>query len=185
MREVAVGLRGDLARDEDRAEHRHAVEEEPELGGDVGGTRKDDERAEREAGAVTGAAGRRRPVGRTREEAQHEHQDDACSREGVRPLHVQVGLVDDAGPGNGGAEQERQERDRPGPAAVQPLDDEPEDRDRRQRGREAEKDDDAACGAVEAGQADVVGVPRRHAPVGGEDRGPVGRNQQPDRENLR
>src|SRR5439155_209351 len=81
--------------------------------------REDSEPADGEACAIAGAArGRHRPRGACAE-AQHEDEQNPGRREGVRPLHVEVSLVDDPRPGDGGAENERGQRDRQHPAPAQ------------------------------------------------------------------
>ena len=172
---------------EDPAEHRDAVQEEPELRRDVRRGEEQRDGAHDQPGTVACQARPHplRPSAASSPGCQRDGEHDPDDGEGVRPLRIEVALGLDAGVGDRRAEGERDERDEVGATILEPIGDDRQHRDRREGGRKADEDECATGSADEARVRDLPQVLRRDAPVGLENRDGSQSEQEPDHPELR
>ena len=110
------------------------------------------------------------PAPREREDREGERDQRAHGGERVRRLCVEVALLHDARPGDGGAQDGGGDGRGGHPPRPQPVDDDGQDRDGHERGRKAGEDEHTARAGLEAGPADVVELVERQACVRDENR---------------
>src|SRR6266480_4665226 len=182
MRIAGARLRPDCASDEKGTQHRHAVEEETELGGDVGRREKERKPAHDQACAVAGPGrvgwlGSSSPNGPDAERESDRNPDDS---ERVRPLRIEMALRLNARIRDGRAEDERRGGEDGSAAVREAVDDDRQRRDGGKRGREAEKDEGASGTADEAGIGRLPENGRRQSPVSDEDEDRDGSEQEPN-----
>ena len=108
-------------------------------------------------------------------EREREGEENSACRDRVRPLHVEVGLVDDARPDDGPALKTRGQAQQRDGAAPCLCGDDRQDRNRRQGQRPVEKDDDSPRSARPAVLAHVVELVDGRSGIGRED---LGRDEQ-------
>jgi hypothetical protein len=182
MRIAGARLRPDCARDEKGTQHRHAVEEETELGGDVG--RREEERKPADDQACTvagpGRVGRLGPPSPGGPNAEREGDRNSGDSERVRPLRIEMALRLNARIRDGRAEDERHGSEDGSAAVSEPVGDDRQRRDGGKRGREAEKDEGASGTADEAGVGRLPENGRRQSPVSDEDEDRDGSEQEPN-----
>ena len=153
---------------EDGAEERPAPDQEAEIGCDPG---------ERDQGHSSAW-----PAARTKQDAEREYESEQNARcsDRVRPLRVEVGLVDDAGPENRPAQEARRHAEQRDRATARLCGHHGQDRDCRQGQRPVEEDDDTTGASRSAVLTYVVQLVHRRPGVRGEDLGSDQEEQAPE-----
>jgi hypothetical protein len=154
----------------DGAEERPMPDQEAQIGCEPREREQGEHRADAEAEAIaTRPRARAEPAAQEDDDGQGQSEQHADGRDRIRPLGIEVCLVDHPRPEDRAAEKRRHDRQARDPAAACDRRDDREHRDGGERDRPVQEDDDTARAGDPAVVAHVVQLTSRKARIGSED----------------